>query len=131
MASPARAELTPRKLRSAITNGSQLLANCDHRTAAMRRIRDLLRAYELDMGSTLSEGQRAIIRRCVMLQVQCELMEKRWAEDEASASARDLDNYGRASGHMRRLLESLHLNEGRKQKDIGVIDNDDQVAELG
>jgi hypothetical protein len=65
-----------------------------------------------------------------MLQVQCELMEKRWAEDEASASACDLDNYGRASGHMRRLLESLHLNEGRKQKDIGVIDNDDQVAEL-
>jgi hypothetical protein len=119
--------LTRSRLRSAITNGSHLfLADVDGRSAWMRRIKDLLKSYEeTDCGGadTLSEGQRAIIRRVVMLQVQCELLEHKFAESGGSASRQDLDAYQRASNSMRRLIESLQLHQGRKMRDVSSFDD--------
>jgi hypothetical protein len=86
----------------------------------MRRIKDLLRAYAVDLGGEdrLSEGQRAIVRRCVMLQTQLELLEAKFAENDGAASRVDLETYQRCSNSLRRLLESLNLHRGRIAKDV-------------
>src|SRR5262249_16947268 len=90
---------------------------CD---AFMRRSRDLIYQHETDLGGvdSLSEGQRAIVRRVAMLQVQLEALERKFAENEGTASRWDLEAYQRASNSMRRLLESLGLNKGRVPRDI-------------
>jgi hypothetical protein len=114
-------DLTPSKVRSAITNGSAILAGQDHRGAWMRRLRDLLNAHENDAGGydSLSEGQRAIIRRAAMLEIQCELLESKFAaSDDGAASKADLDLYQRTANSLRRLLESLNLHRGRLQRDV-------------
>jgi hypothetical protein len=120
-------QLSQRRISSALTNGNHLfLKAIDGRSKWCRRVRDLLRSYEeTDCGGadTLSEGQRAIIRRVVMLQVQCELLEHKFAESGGSASRQDLDAYQRASNSMRRLIESLQLHQGRKMKDVSSFDD--------
>jgi hypothetical protein len=93
----------------------------------MRRLRDLLRAHEADLGGSdiLSEGQRAIIRRATLLTVQCEMLEQKFAEHDGAASAADLEVYQRCSNSLRRLLESLGLHLGRKARDVTL---DDEAA---
>jgi hypothetical protein len=133
MAKRYRSALTSSKLRSAITNGSAVLVDCDHRTAGMRRIKDLLAAYANDLGGVeaLSEGQRSILRRCVMLQVQLEMLEKHWAENGGSAASKSLELYQRTSNSLRRQIEALGLHKGRVAKAINQIDNDDaEVSKL-
>ena len=73
-----KADLSLTRVRSAITNGSALLADVDHRSGWMRRLRDIIKAHEADAGGPdiLSEGQRAIIRRAALLQLQLEMMER-------------------------------------------------------
>jgi hypothetical protein len=122
MARRKHSALTASRLRSCITNGSHLfLADVDGRSAWMRRIKDLLRSYEeTDCGgsASLSEGQRAIIRRAVFLQVACEQQERRIAENGGIASREDLETYQRSSNSLRRLIESLQLHQGRKPRDV-------------
>jgi hypothetical protein len=115
-----RPHLTLATVRSALSNGSSLLHNVDHRCAWVRRFRDLLRAHEADLGgeSALSEGQRSIIRRAAMLELQLELLESKFAENDGAATARELECYQRASNSLRRLLESLGLHKGRKSLDV-------------
>jgi hypothetical protein len=119
--------LTQSRLRSAITNGNHLfLKNIDGRTRWMRRIKDLLHGYEeSDCGGsdTLSEGQRAIIRRAVMLQVQCEFLEHKFAQNDGIATRPDLETYQRASNSLRRLIESLQLHTGRKAREVNPHDD--------
>src|SRR5260370_25141937 len=130
MAARYRRALTQSKLRSAITNGSSVLLDCDHRTASMRRIKDLLAAYAVDLGgfASLSEGQKSILRRCVMLQVQLEMLEKTWADNWGSAAANELALYQRTSNSLRRQIEALGLHKGRVAKDINTIDADRDEA---
>jgi hypothetical protein len=112
---------TQSQLRSAITNGSQLFAGVDHRSASMRRFRDIIAAHTQDCGGEreLSEGQRAIIRRAATMQLQLEMMEKKFAErEDAAASAREMEIYQRTSGALRRLLESLGLHHGRRARNV-------------
>jgi hypothetical protein len=121
MAKRYRSPLTKSKLRSAITNGTAVLKDVDHRTAGMRRIRDLLAAYESDLGGFdhLSEGQHAILRRAVMLQTQLEMLEKDWATNEdGHATPHQLELYQRVSSTLRRQIEALGLHKGRIAKDI-------------
>jgi hypothetical protein len=86
----------------------------------MRRFRDLLYAHESDLGGVehLSEGQRSILRRAAMLELQCELYEEKFATNEGLASTLDLNMYQRTSNSLRRLLESLGLNRGRHARDV-------------
>jgi hypothetical protein len=114
------------KVRSAITNGRYLFADIDHRTKAMRRLRDLLRAYEQDLGGRdiLSQGQLALVRRGSMLCLQLELMEASWSANGVQASRDQLECYQRVTNSMRRVIESLGLNDGRKQRDVSTIDDD-------
>jgi hypothetical protein len=122
-------KVLPRNLHSAITNGTVVFANVDHRSAEMRRIKDLLAAYAVDLGgfASLSEGQRAILRRCVMLQVQCELIEKQWADNGGSATSKSLELYQRTSNSLRRQIEALNLHKGRVAK---LVNDDDSSADV-
>lgn len=120
---PARRpqDLNASRLRSALTNGSRLvLADIDERSPWCRRLRDLLRAYAADLGGDdlLSEGQRAIVRRAAMLTLQLEMLESRFVENEGAATVKQLAEYQRASGALRRLIESLGLHTGRKSRDV-------------
>ena len=66
-----------RTLRSRITNGTQLLAGVDGRTAAARRYRDLCLSLADDLGgaSTLTEAQCALVRQAAAMIVQSEKLQ--------------------------------------------------------
>ena len=115
------ADLNLKKVRSAVTNGRTLFAgDVDERGAWSRRFRDILRAHYADLGGqdALSEGQRSLVRRAAMLQIQLELVEAKWAERDGQAKGWELLDYQRVSSSLRRLLESLGLNHGRKPRDV-------------
>ena len=61
----------------------------------------------------LSEAQLALCKRAAGLECELEQMEGRMSQGIEV----DLDRYGRAASHLRRILESLGLE--RKPKDIG------------
>jgi hypothetical protein len=112
------ADLTQRKLRSAISNGKFLFADVDHRSARMRRLRDLIADHVADLGGedALSTAELALVRRASMLTLQTELMEARWQENNGEASAKQIETYQRTSNTLRRLLESLGLQ--RRPRDV-------------
>jgi len=96
--------------RSAVSNGARLLPDCDHRSARMRRMRDLIVAHVDDLGGqdAISEAERSICRRIATLTVELEVLESKFAE-QGEATAKQLDLYQRTSGNLRRLLESIGL----------------------
>ena len=115
-----RTDLSLSTVRSALSNGSSILQGVDHRSAWVRRFRDLIYAHEADAGGedVLSEGQRSIIRRAAMLELQLEMMESKFADNDGEASAKQLDAYQRTAGALRRLIEALGLHQGRKLRDV-------------
>ena len=124
-----RKRLTPSLVcfKSAITTGSRLLHEVDGRSATMRRLRDIIHAHQADLGGAaeLSEGQRAILRRAALLQLQLEMMEQKFAlREDGCASGKEMETYQRSSNSLRRLLESLGLHEGRKARDVTTLDMD-------
>jgi hypothetical protein len=102
-------DLTVTKLRSAITNGTAVLADVDHRSAVMRRLRDLIHLHESDLGGedAISESERRLVRRAAMLTLQLEMMEAKFAVNDGEATAHQLQVYQQCSNTLRRLLESL------------------------
>ena len=112
-----KADVSLSRLRSAITNGRQLLADCDHRSARMRRLRDLIAGHVSDLGGRdqISEAEFCLIRRCSLLTLELELLEARF-ETNDGATAQELDIYQRAAGSLRRLHESLGLR--RRSRDV-------------
>jgi hypothetical protein len=113
-----RLDVTLRKLRSSISNGSSLLVDVDHRSAWMRRLRDLIADHIRDHGGDemVSGAERILIRRAAMLTLQCEMMEARWSENEGEASAKQIDVYQRTANTLRRLLATLGLE--RRARDV-------------
>jgi len=111
-----RADLSVRQLRSAVTNGSHLFVHIDHRGATMRRLRDLIALYTSDLGGEdfVSEAVRCLIRRAAMLQLQCELLDQRFAQAGGEATSAQLIDYQRTSSALRRILESLGLERRAK-----------------
>jgi hypothetical protein len=126
-----RPDLTLSRVRSAITNGSSLLADVDHRSAWMRRLRDLVAAHVSDLGgeAALSAAERVLVRRASMLCLQCEMMENRWNENNGEASPKSLETYQRVVGALRRTLEALGLE--RRARDIDIVrEREDREAGL-
>jgi hypothetical protein len=113
-----QSEVTPRKLRSAITNGSSVLNDVDHRSAWMRRLRDLIGLHMSDLGGddNASEAERSLVRRAAMLELQLELMDQRIAQAGGEATSAQLADYQRATGALRRLLTSIGLQ--RRARDV-------------
>jgi hypothetical protein len=106
----ARRKVARNPQRSRITNGSALLSGLDQRSAWIRRCRDLIELHESDLGGHdhVSTAEQSLIRRCAVLTTELEIMERKFAA-AGQATATDLDLYIRASGNLRRLLESLGL----------------------
>ncbi len=79
-------------------------------------MRDLIALMTVDAGGDdlLTEGQRALIRRAAVLTVECERMEVKFANDEATPKM--LEEYGRATNTLRRTLETIGLK--RVARDI-------------
>src|SRR6516165_6801044 len=117
-----RNPLTPtiRNIQAAVTNGTTLGLGVDERGTFARRLRDLIRGYQNDLGGReiLSEAQLCLVRRCAMMQLQLETMESRWAEAGGIASPDQLHRYQSCSNSLRRIAESLALNRGRKQRQV-------------
>jgi hypothetical protein len=106
------------KLRSALTNGSKLLVDVDHRSAWMRRLRDLISGHFSDLGGAdnLSTAEASIIRRASMLELQMEMLESRFADNDGVATTDQLLLYQRTASAARRLFESVGIK--RRAKDI-------------
>jgi hypothetical protein len=100
--------------RSAITSGRTLFIGGDPNSAWARRFADLVVGHVVDAGGrdAISEAQFALCKRAAGLEAECEKMEARLSQGEDV----DLDRYGRAASHLRRILESLGM--GRRQRDI-------------
>src|SRR5918997_846541 len=105
-----RTALSLSRIRSAVTNGHRVLNDVDHRSAGMRRLRDLIQLHTNDLGGddTISEAERRLIRRAAMLTLQLEMLDQKFATEDGACRL-DLELYQRLSNTLRRLLESLGL----------------------
>ncbi len=114
-ASPAGSR--PTAPRSRATSRKALsIAGGDLRKAWARRFSDILDGHIADMGgeANVSQAELSIARRAATITVELERLESKFASGEAND--RDLDLYQRASGNLRRLLESVGLQ--RRQRDV-------------
>jgi hypothetical protein len=98
--------------RSAVTSGRQQFIKGDPNSAWARRFHDLVVGHIADAGGRdrLSEAQLALAKRAAGLECELEQMEGRMSLGEQV----DLDRYGRAASHLRRLLETLGLERRPK-----------------
>jgi len=106
--------------RSAATNGTRLLPGIDGRGAWVRRCRDIVRAYVVDLGGAdrASTAQLSLCRRIATLTIALEQIEQRMATAEGAVTHTDLDLYNRGCGHLTRMLKTLGIE--RKQKDVTI-----------
>jgi hypothetical protein len=116
MVVPERASKRERRPRSAVTSGRKLLISGDPNSAWARRFHDLLVGHVNDLGGAdqMSEAQLSLCRRAAALETEVEGLEARLSRGEAVS----LDEYGRATSHLRRVYETLGLQHGRKQRDV-------------
>ena len=116
-ASRTKTDVSISKLRSAVTNGSQLLAGCDHRSSRMRHLKDLIGGHVADLGGRdlISEAEFCLVRRAAILILELELLEAKFEANDG-AKVQELECYQRVASSLRRLLESLGLK--RRQRDV-------------
>jgi hypothetical protein len=109
-----RATARAKRPRSAVTSGRQMFVQGDPNSAWARRFHDLIQGHVSDLGGRLamSEAQFALCKRAAGLECELEQMEGRLSQGEEI----NLDSYGRAASHLRRILETLGL--GRKARDV-------------
>jgi hypothetical protein len=100
--------------RSAVTSGRRLFVEGDPNSAWSRRYHDLVVGHCNDLGGRdlLSEAQLSLIRRAAA--IECEL--ERLDAMLSTGAEVDLDSYGRAASHLRRLFETLGLE--RRPRDV-------------
>jgi hypothetical protein len=119
---PRPASARPKnRQRSRITNGTSFLPGCiDHRSAWVRRAKDIVAEYISDAGgeANTSTAERSIIRRIAVLTTELEALETRFAG--GAATSETLDLYIRGSGTLRRLLEGF--SERRARDVTNIID---------
>lgn len=103
-----------RRPRSAVTSGRKLLIGGDPNSAWGRRYHDLITRHIGDLGGAdlLSEAQLSLIRRAAALACELESMEARMSQGVEI----NLDSFGRAASHLRRLYETLGLK--RQPRDV-------------
>jgi hypothetical protein len=101
-------------LKSRVANGSALLPGVDGRSVWVRRAKELIADHLSDLPDA-SVAERSIVRRAVILTVELERLEKKFAL-AGSATPFDLDLYQRTAGGLRRLLEAIGLE--RRLRDV-------------
>ena len=100
-------------IRSAITNGSAVIANTDHRSAWMRRLRDLQQLHLSDAG-----GEDANISEASMLELQLEMLDAKFAANNGEATPAQLQIYQSACNTLRRTLEAISGGLERRARDV-------------
>ena len=103
---------TSKTMIKAILRNGRLLASVDHRSAWMRRYRDLMIAHTNDLGGpdNVSHSEKVLIQRAAMIALQCEFIEERWSRNGGEATTRyELEDYQRAANNLRRMLLALGL----------------------
>jgi hypothetical protein len=103
-----------RRPRSAVTSGRKLFVAGNPNSAWARRWFDITQGLVSDAGGRdrMSEAKFALCKRAAALQCELEQLEGRLSQGEEV----DLDKFGRAASHLRRILESLGLD--RKPRNI-------------
>jgi hypothetical protein len=103
-----------RKMRSAITSGRKLFVDGDSSSAWGRRFADLVVGHVLDAGGkdNISEATFSLIKRASALETTIEALEARLSRGLPV----NLDEFGRAASHLRRLFEVIGVE--RRQKDV-------------
>src|SRR5215468_12225184 len=98
-------EPRPPTLRSKVTNGNALYVVGSSQSPWSRRYRDLLYAHCKDAGGAdaLSEAQLSLIKRASAIELELERMEGKLSMGEPV----NLDEFGRAASHLRRLWEAV------------------------
>jgi hypothetical protein len=100
--------------RSEVSNGTRLLQNVDGRSSSARRFRDLVRAFELEVGGVLTEADRGLIRQAASLQLKGELLQAALVRGEDV----DADQIIRIAGTSRRILGAIS-SRASKNKPTG------------
>jgi hypothetical protein len=102
-----RAEARAKRPASAVTSGRKLFIEGDPNSAWSRRFRDLAGHHVADLGGTgaLSAAKLSLCRRAAALECQLEAMEGTLS----AGGTVDLDGFGRACSHLRRILETLGI----------------------
>jgi hypothetical protein len=110
----ARCPTRAKRPRSAVTSGRKAFIAGDPNSAWARRFHDLIQGHVSDLGgrSNISEAKFALCKRAAGLECELEQMEGRLSQGDEI----NLDSYGRAASHLRRILESLGLE--RKARDV-------------
>jgi hypothetical protein len=89
--------------RSKISNGTRLLANVDGRSSSARRFRDLVAAFEKEIGGAQNEIERGMIRQAAALTLKAEILQA----DLVNGAAVDSDALIRLTGTSKRILSDL------------------------
>lgn len=102
------------KMRSKVSSGRALFINGSPNSAWARRFANLVVGHVSDAGGRdmVSEGKFAIIKRASALECEIERLEAKLSNGEEV----DLDVFGRACSHLRRLFEAVGME--RRPKDI-------------
>jgi len=126
-----RASARPkRRPRSAITSGRQLFVGGNPNSAWSRRYFDLCSHHIQDISrglgkNVLSEAQISLIKRASSIECELERLDALLSLGEAV----NLNEYGRATSHLRRLFEVLGVE--RKPRDLLFEPTpDDYIARL-
>jgi hypothetical protein len=103
-----------KRSRSAVTSGRRLFVMGDPNSAWSRRFHDLVQRHVADLGGrdVLSEAQLSLCKRAAALACELEQMEGRMSLGQQV----DIDRFGRAASHLRRILEALGLE--RRARDV-------------
>jgi hypothetical protein len=109
-----RARARGKRPRSAVTSGRKLFVEGDPNSAWSRRYHDLVVGHVGDLGGRdmLSEAQLSLVKRASAIECELERLDAALSLGEAV----DLDSYGRATSHLRRLFETLGLK--RQPRDV-------------
>lgn len=105
----------PARIRSAVSNGTRLLAGVDGRSATARRFRDLVAELTAEVGGAddLSAAERSAIRQAAALMLRIEQVQALIVRGEPV----DNDVLIRLSGESRRLLAGLRKRAPQSPKD--------------
>jgi hypothetical protein len=104
----------PKRKSSAVTSGRRLFVLGDGNSAWSRRYRDLIAGHVADAGvrAQLSEAEFSLVKRAAAIEVELEQAEGRLS----MGGTVNLDEYGRAASHLRRILETVGLQ--RRSRDV-------------
>jgi hypothetical protein len=75
--------------RSKVSNGTRLLQNVDGRSSSARRFRDLVNAFEEEVGGPLSEVERGLIRQAAALTFKAEELQSALVKGELAIARSD------------------------------------------